>query len=188
MIQTHDLVICGGTMATASDEFRADIGISDGRIPARALDLPPCTVAIDAADKLVLSGGEAMDQIAYARPRGLEIFVETCSSPHVIRQVRVPTGAGWQTAPFRSFPRITRRSKFDNATGKKMRGEGASFAHVPNGMLPHNVDYTPYEGCLVTGWPEKVLPRGEVIVRDETLHVSSGRGKLLECTAPDTTL
>jgi dihydropyrimidinase len=49
-----------------------------------------------------------------------------------------------------------------------------------NADLHHNVDYTPYEGRVVTGWPEIVISRGEVIVRDGQLHAVPGRGRFLE--------
>ena len=51
-----DLVIRGGTVATASDTFRADLGIRDGRIAALAESLDGEDV-IDATGKLVLPGG-----------------------------------------------------------------------------------------------------------------------------------
>ena len=51
-----DLIIKGGTIATASDTYQADIGIRDGRIAAIADDLSGGKV-IDAAGKLVLPGG-----------------------------------------------------------------------------------------------------------------------------------
>jgi dihydropyrimidinase len=55
-VSDFDLVIRGGTVATASDTFRADVGIRDGRIAALAerLDAPD---VIDANGKLVLPGG-----------------------------------------------------------------------------------------------------------------------------------
>ena len=55
-MEALDLVIRGGTVATASDTFQADVGIRDGRIAAlaEALDAPD---AIDARGKLVLPGG-----------------------------------------------------------------------------------------------------------------------------------
>jgi len=53
---TFDRVIKGGTVATASDTFRADVGIKDGRITALAESLDGGEV-IDATDKLVLPGG-----------------------------------------------------------------------------------------------------------------------------------
>ena len=52
-----DLVIRGGTVATAADTFAADIGIRDGRIVALAGDLGEGTDEIDATGKLVLPGG-----------------------------------------------------------------------------------------------------------------------------------
>src|SRR5579859_3611242 len=52
-----DLVIRGGTLATASDVFAADLGIRDGRITAIADRLPKGRQEIDAASKLVLPGG-----------------------------------------------------------------------------------------------------------------------------------
>jgi len=52
-----DLVIRGGTVATASDTFRADVGIRDGRIVALAEGLDTSGEVIDATGKLVLPGG-----------------------------------------------------------------------------------------------------------------------------------
>ena len=52
-----DLVIRGGTVATASDTFRADVGIRDGRIVALAESLETGGEVIDASGKLVLPGG-----------------------------------------------------------------------------------------------------------------------------------
>lgn len=52
----HDLVIRGGTLATASDSYRADLGIRAGRIATIGEDLTGEDV-IDAAGKLVLPGG-----------------------------------------------------------------------------------------------------------------------------------
>src|SRR2546430_6244358 len=53
---THDLVIRGGTLATAEKAFRADIGIQGERIAELGTGLQGKRV-IDAAGKLVLPGG-----------------------------------------------------------------------------------------------------------------------------------
>src|SRR6056297_2461256 len=67
----HDLVIKGGTLATASESFRADIGIRDGNIAPLGHDLGADDV-IDATGKLVLPGGiEANCQIAQESGMGL---------------------------------------------------------------------------------------------------------------------
>ncbi|WNJ89774.1 dihydropyrimidinase [Bosea sp. 685] len=53
----YDIVIRGGTLATATDVFKADLGIQAGRIAAIGLDLPAEAQEIDAKGKLVLPGG-----------------------------------------------------------------------------------------------------------------------------------
>ena len=53
----YDLVLRGGTVATASDVFRADIGIRGEQIAAVGRDLPRGAAEIDATGKLVLPGG-----------------------------------------------------------------------------------------------------------------------------------
>jgi dihydropyrimidinase len=52
-----DLVIRNGTVATASDVFTADVGITNGQVVALARGLGPATREIDAGGKLVLPGG-----------------------------------------------------------------------------------------------------------------------------------
>ncbi|WP_298954292.1 dihydropyrimidinase [uncultured Methylobacterium sp.] len=52
-----DTVIRGGTVATATDVFRADVGIAGGKVAALGLDLPPGRREIDATGRLVLPGG-----------------------------------------------------------------------------------------------------------------------------------
>jgi dihydropyrimidinase len=66
-----DLVIRGGTVATATDSFCADVGVRDGRIAALGEGLTAADV-IDATDKLVLPGGiEAHCHIAQESSIGL---------------------------------------------------------------------------------------------------------------------
>ena len=51
-------------------------------------------------------------------------------------------------------------------------------------LLHDNVDYTPYEGMSVKGWPEITVSRGEVIWRDGTLLGRPGRGQFLAAATP----
>lgn len=55
---------------------------------------------------------------------------------------------------------------------------------ITNGMLHHNVDYTPYEGRAIRGWPELVLSRGDAVVRDGAVTAAPGRGRFLKCDLP----
>jgi dihydropyrimidinase len=45
--------------------------------------------------------------------------------------------------------------------------------------LHQNVDYTPYEGFKLRGYPLHVLSRGEVVVRDRAFVGEKGRGRFL---------
>lgn len=64
-----DTIIRNGTIVTASDTFRADIGIRDGRIVALAEGLEGADHIIDAAGKLVLPGG-IDSHVHLAQPSG----------------------------------------------------------------------------------------------------------------------
>ncbi len=52
-----DLVVRGGTLVTASDRYRADLGIRDGRIAQIGADLSAAAEMLDASGMLVLPGG-----------------------------------------------------------------------------------------------------------------------------------
>src|SRR5918994_3975969 len=56
-MEALDLVVRNGTVVTATDTFRADVGIRAGRIVALAEDLPRAAQEIEAAGKRVLPGG-----------------------------------------------------------------------------------------------------------------------------------
>ena len=53
----YDLVVRNGTVATAADVFRADIGVSDGRIATIGAKLGRGRREIDAQGKIVTPGG-----------------------------------------------------------------------------------------------------------------------------------
>jgi len=55
---------------------------------------------------------------------------------------------------------------------------------ISNHLLHHNVDYTPYEGIRVTGWPVLTLSRGAVVQRDGSLTAEPGHGQFLPCDLP----
>ena len=66
---SFDLVIKGGTVATASDTFACDVGISNGRIAALGWNLEPAGETIDATGHLVLPGG-IDSHVHIAQPSG----------------------------------------------------------------------------------------------------------------------
>jgi len=41
------------------------------------------------------------------------------------------------------------------------------------------IDYTPYDGMVVTGWPVATLLRGQVAMRDGKVQAEPGSGRFL---------
>lgn len=271
---TEKLTLAGQT----APRFHADArpAIAEREATHRAIALAEI---VDAPLLVVhVSGQQAMDQIAAAQARGLTVHAETCpqylfltaadldldgfegakhicSPPPRDAANQDHVWRGLKNGTFQIFSSDHAPFLYDGPKGKKLRGEGASFAHVPNGipgvetrlpllfsegvgkgripltrfvaltatnparlyglypqkgtiavgadadialwnpdrevtitnaMLHHNVDYTPYEGRRVTGWPEIVISRGEVVLRDGALSAAPGRGTFLQCGAPGT--
>ena len=46
-------------------------------------------------------------------------------------------------------------------------------------MMQHAIDYTPYEGLEVTGWPVATVRRGEVVMQDGRVTARPGSGQYL---------
>src|SRR4051812_8875100 len=69
-----DTIIRGGTVATASDTFACDIGISDGKIAALAAHLGDAPEIVDASGRLVLPGG-IDSHVHLAQPSGPSIVM-----------------------------------------------------------------------------------------------------------------
>ena len=58
---------------------------------------------------------------------------------------------------------------------------------ITQSMLHHDCDYTPYEGMLVSAWPDVVTSRGDVVVEGgkPAPGLSTKRGQFLRCDRPD---
>lgn len=50
---------------------------------------------------------------------------------------------------------------------------------LTNGLMQSVMDYTPYEGLEVTGWPVATLLRGQVAMRDGVVVAEPGQGRFL---------
>ena len=55
---------------------------------------------------------------------------------------------------------------------------------IDNAMLHHAVDYTPYQGMRIRGWPAVTLSRGEVVWENGEFRGQAGRGEFLRCGPP----
>ena len=50
---------------------------------------------------------------------------------------------------------------------------------ITNATMQQAIDYTPYEGMVVTGWPVATVLRGRVAMRDGRVQAEPGSGKFL---------
>lgn len=50
---------------------------------------------------------------------------------------------------------------------------------ITNALLQQAIDYTPYEGLEVTGWPIMTIRRGEVVMQDGRVQAEPGSGSFL---------
>ena len=55
---------------------------------------------------------------------------------------------------------------------------------IRNSALHHAVDYTPYEGMKITGWPAVTLSRGEPVWQNGEFCGKAGHGEFLRCALP----
>jgi len=51
---------------------------------------------------------------------------------------------------------------------------------ITSDSLHDNMNYTPYEGWQINGWPTTVISRGRVVVADNDLKVARGSGEFLK--------
>src|ERR1700745_4341528 len=74
MVKQLDLAIRGGTIVTASDEFRADIGIRNGRIVSIADAVEGAAREIDATGLVALPGG-IHSHVHISQPSGPDVVM-----------------------------------------------------------------------------------------------------------------
>lgn len=74
-----DCVVRNGTVVTASDTFRADVGITGGRIVALGTDIASGAREIDATDRLVMPGG-IDSHVHISQPSGDAVMADDFAS------------------------------------------------------------------------------------------------------------
>lgn len=57
---------------------------------------------------------------------------------------------------------------------------------LSNALMQHAIDYTPYEGMTVTGWPVMTLARGRIVMEEGRVTATEGQGRFLQADlSPD---
>jgi dihydropyrimidinase len=158
-------------------------GLARGDLALVSSDHAP--YRFDASGKLAAGEGASFDRIANGQP-GLELRLPLLFDAMVTRgrlghRAFVELTAA---APARLYglPR-----KGDIAPGMDadlvIWDPGRSHTYGADD-LHDNVGYNPFEGHTVTGWPERVLLRGETIAEDGRLHAAAGSGRWIARPAP----
>lgn len=56
---------------------------------------------------------------------------------------------------------------------------------ITHDQLHDQAGYTPYEGKQITGWPEVIISRGRIVVKNGKLKATRGSGAFIKRAAPD---
>ncbi len=51
---------------------------------------------------------------------------------------------------------------------------------ISSRLLHQDVDYTPFAGMEIQGWPTTVIQRGQIVIKDEQLKVARGAGSFVQ--------
>jgi len=298
ILDVMDLARREGAMVMVHAENSDAIGwlsdklIAAGRTaPAHHADARPAAVEREATHRAIalselidvpilivhVSGGEAFEQIRWARARGLNIHAETCPQYLLLTAAHLaaegyhgakcvcsppPRDAASQEQVWQALARGDcsvfssdhAPFRYEDPHGKKPDGRQVAFPYIPNGIpgletrlpllfsegvlkgridlhafaaltaanparmyglypskgvlalgsdadlvvwddkrevtiandaLHHAVDYTPYEGLRITGWPALALSRGEVVYEAGRFRGRPGHGRFMPCARPE---
>ncbi len=85
------------------------------------------------------------------------------------------------TAPAQLFGLRSKGSLMPGC-GRRYRAVGpARRVTITNALMQQAIDYTPYEGMEVTGWPVSTIRRGQVVMRDGIVQANPAAGAICQC-------
>lgn len=83
------------------------------------------------------------------------------------------------TAPAQLFGLRSKGSLMPGADADIVLWDPARRVTITNALMQQAIDYTPYEGMEVTGWPVSTIRRGQVVMRDGIVQAEPGSGRYL---------
>jgi dihydropyrimidinase len=147
----------------AGQKDLASVGNAPGTRPLPAFNqIPGGLPGVEARLALIYAGGVGTGRFSLNR------WVEVCC-----------------TAPARLFGLYPRKgSLMPGADGDVVIFDPHKRVTLNTSALHENVDYTPYAGLTLTGWPVTTLVRGQVMVRDGQWVGGTPGGRFLPREAP----
>jgi dihydropyrimidinase len=175
--------MCSPPLRTASDQAALWQALAHGDLQVISSDHAP--YRFDASGKLSAGPNPTFKQIANGLP-GLEVRLPLLFDAAVTQRrlglerfVELTS-----TAPAKLYGLYPKKGALAiGADADIAIWNAAKSARLSAAMLHDRAGYTPYEGRVINGWPEIVLSRGRIVVRDGALHVASGSGRFLPRTA-----
>ena len=82
-------------------------------------------------------------------------------------------------APARLFGLASKGSLMPGADADLVLWDPERRVTITNALMQHAIDYTPYEGMEVTGWPAMAIRRGAVAMRDGQVQAQPGSGRYI---------
>ena len=89
------------------------------------------------------------------------------------------------TMPARLFGLAGKGSIVPGADADLVLWDPTKRVTMTNALMQHVIDYTPYEGFEVTGWPVATVLRGQVAMQDGRVQAEPGSGRYLPVPAYD---
>ena len=171
--------MCSPPLRQASDHEPLWAALARGDLQVVSSDHAP--YRFDASGKLSAGPNPTFKQIANGLP-GLEVRLPLMFDA-AVRQGRLGLEKFVEltsTAPAKLYGLYPRKGALAvGADADVVVWDPARTVRLSSALLHDRAGYTPYEGRSLTGWPETVLSRGRVVVRDGSLHVAPGSGRFL---------
>ena len=89
------------------------------------------------------------------------------------------------TQPARLFGLPNKGSLLPGADADLVLWDPDKRVRITNALMQHAIDYTPYEGLDVTGWPVATVLRGHVAMRDGRVQAEPGLGRYIPVPSYD---
>ena len=171
--------MCSPSLRTASDQDALWQALARDDLQVLSSDHAP--YRFDASGKLSGGANPTFKQIANGLP-GLEVRLPLLFDAAVMqgrlgleRFVELTS-----TAPAKLYGLYPKKGALAVGSDADIAIWNATkTVQLSSSMLHDRAGYTPYEGRVLKGWPETVLSRGRVAVRENTLHVTPGSGRFL---------
>lgn len=170
--------MCSPPQRETADQDALWAGLADGTLDLISSDHAP--YRFDATGKLSAGPDARFDQIANGLP-GLEVRLPLLFDAVGRRaDLSLQDFVEWtSTGPARLYGMPSKGRIAVGCDADLVLWDPACAVTYGANDLHDNVGYNPWEGRTVTGWPETVLLRGEVIVADGALHGTPGQGAWL---------